>query len=66
MGKTPALGNVSRHGTPCRPALNNVDPNVYGNSNNAGYGMSAGVKVGRQPNGPISRSGMGIGRLSIR
>ena len=52
-----------RQGTPLRPAFNNIDPSVYGNSNGAGYGgMSAGIKVGRQQNGPIGRNGMGGGR----
>lgn len=52
-------GDANRQGTPHRPALNNVDPNVYSNTINPGYGMSAGVKMGRQQNGPIGRpSGM--------
>ena len=55
-------GNIIRQGTPLRPVLNNMDPNIYGNSNNPGYGMSAGVKVGRQQNGPIGRNGIGVGR----
>lgn len=56
-----------RQGTPYRQPLQNVDPNIYGNHDVHGYrGMSAGVKVGRQQqnhqNGPMSRSGMGVGR----
>lgn len=64
MGKAPVGGDANHHGTPYRSALNNIDPNLYGAGNSAGYGMSAGVKVGRQQNGPISRSGMGMGRPS--
>jgi len=51
-----------RHGTPYRPVFGNLDPNVYGHVNNAGYGMSAGIKVGRQPDGPLNRSGYDVGR----
>ncbi len=44
-------GDTLHHGTPHRTTLNNMDPNVYGNSNNQRYGgMSAGVKVGRAQN----------------
>lgn len=62
--KTNVGGDAIRQGTPYRSALNNIDPNVYGNSNAAGYGMSAGVKVGRQATGPISRSGYGAGNAT--
>ncbi|KAH9845015.1 chiasma assembly [Teratosphaeria destructans] len=41
------------------PVLSQIDPNVYGNSTATGYGMSAGVKVGRQQGGPIGRNGLG-------
>ncbi|TKA33678.1 hypothetical protein B0A50_00514 [Salinomyces thailandicus] len=66
MAKPPVGG----HGSPYRSALNDIDPNVYGGSNSAGYGMSAGVKVGRQQGGPLGRSGLagpgGFGRLGLR
>jgi len=55
-------GDSVRRSTGYRPALNDLDPNIYGNFN-AGYGMSAGVKVGRQQDGPINRSGYGVGRV---
>ncbi|KAK4543592.1 hypothetical protein LTR36_005487 [Oleoguttula mirabilis] len=64
MAKAPIGGDAMRQGTPYRPALNGIDPNIYGKSNSAGYGMSAGVKMGRQQQGPISRSGMGVSRAS--
>ena len=57
-------GDTIRQGTPFRPALNNLDPNIYGNSNHTGYGMSAGMKVGRQQNGPIGRNGIVVGGQS--
>ncbi|KAI7184833.1 hypothetical protein KC343_g9078 [Hortaea werneckii] len=53
-----------------RNTLHDLDPNVYGNSNGAGHGFSAGMKVGRQPNGPVNRSGIssaaGFGRPIVR
>ncbi|TKA65283.1 hypothetical protein B0A55_09535 [Friedmanniomyces simplex] len=49
-------GDGIHHGSGYRPPLHNVDPNVYGNG--AGYGMSAGVKMGRQPGGHVGRAGM--------
>ncbi|KAK3707504.1 hypothetical protein LTR37_012146 [Vermiconidia calcicola] len=56
-------GENLRQGTPYRQTLNVLYPNVYGNSNNPGYGgMSAGMKVGRAHNGPISHGGIGAGR----
>ncbi|KAK5115659.1 hypothetical protein LTR85_009830 [Meristemomyces frigidus] len=64
MGKTPVGGDLPRQGTSYRPALNGIDPNVYGKSNSAGYGLSGGMKIGRQQQGPISRTGMGAGRPS--
>ena len=63
MGTNAINGEPLRQGTPFRQPLGAIDPNIYGNSNAAGYGMSAGVKVGRQQNGPISRSGIGIGKF---
>ena len=63
-------GDNIRQGTPFRPPLNSLDPNIYGNSNHAGYGMSAGIKVGRPQNGPIDRNGVdrsnGVGGLNVR
>ncbi|KAI7303269.1 hypothetical protein KC315_g15771 [Hortaea werneckii] len=57
-------------GTAYRNTLHDLDPNVYGNSNGAGHGFSAGMKVGRQPNGPVNRSGIssatGFGRPIVR
>lgn len=54
----------------CRTTLHDLDPNVYGNSNAAGHGFSAGMKVGRHPNGPVNRSGIssaaGFGRPIVR
>ena len=63
-GSNNANGGAPLHqGTPFRSALNNLDPNIYRNNNNVGYGgMSAGVKVGRPSNGPISRNSLGAGR----
>ncbi|KAI6854738.1 hypothetical protein KC343_g7491 [Hortaea werneckii] len=54
-----------------RNTLHDLDPNVYGNSNGgAGHEFSAGMKVGRQPNGPVNRSGIssaaGFGRPILR
>ena len=51
-----------RQPTPNRASLRGLDSNVYGNSDNGGYGMSAGVKVGRQPESMIGRSGLGVNR----
>ena len=55
------------------PALNNIDPNIYGSRHPQGYGgMSAGMKVGRPDNGLINRNGYaggrpnGVGGSSIR
>lgn len=63
--KTASGVDSLRQGTPHRQTFNNLDPNVYGNSNNPGYGgMSAGVKIGRQQNGLVSRNGIGVGRMS--
>lgn len=57
-------------GTAYRNTLHDLDPNVYGSSNGAGHGFSAGMKVGRQPNGPVNRSGIssatGFGRPIVR
>ncbi|RMY53743.1 hypothetical protein D0863_13852 [Hortaea werneckii] len=57
-------------GTAYRNTLHDLDPNVYGNSNGAGHGFSAGMKVGRQPNGPVNRSEIssatGFGRPIVR
>ncbi|RMX99793.1 hypothetical protein D0866_16007 [Hortaea werneckii] len=57
-------------GTAYRNTLHDLDLNVYGNSNGAGHGFSAGMKVGRQPNGPVNRSGIssatGFGRPIVR
>ncbi|KAI7462256.1 hypothetical protein KC351_g16435 [Hortaea werneckii] len=53
-----------------RNTLHDLDPNVYGNSNGAGHGFSAGMKVGRHPNGSVNRSGIssaaGFGRPIVR
>ncbi|KAK0343142.1 hypothetical protein LTR91_026149 [Friedmanniomyces endolithicus] len=47
-----AGGDTNHHGSAYRPLpLQNMDPNLYGNG--AGYGMSAGVKMGRQPSDPV-------------
>lgn len=58
----PTGGESLRQGTPRQP-LQSVNPNIYGGHYDAcGYrGMSAGVKVGRQQNGPMSRSGVAVG-----
>ncbi|GAB1735863.1 hypothetical protein NU219Hw_g5199t2 [Hortaea werneckii] len=57
-------------GTAYRNTLHDLDPNVYGNSNGVGHGFSAGMKVGRQQNGPVNRSGIasatGFGRPIVR
>ena len=45
-------------GTPFRQPLGNVDQNAYAGG---GYTMS-GIKIGRQPSGYMSRSGMNSGR----
>ncbi|KAK0314958.1 hypothetical protein LTR82_012952 [Friedmanniomyces endolithicus] len=43
-----ASGDANHHGPAYRPLpLQSMDPNLYGNG--AGYGMSAGMKMGRQP-----------------
>lgn len=63
MGGSAFGGEGTRQATPYRPALGNLDQNVYGHTNGAGCGsMSAGVKAGRQPDGPINRSGYAVGR----
>ncbi|KAI6903339.1 hypothetical protein D0869_12869 [Hortaea werneckii] len=59
-----------QHSSTYRNTLHDLDPNVYGNSNGAGHGFSAGMKVGRQPNAPVNRSGIssaaGFGRPIVR
>lgn len=62
MGNQDNGGPPFHAGTPFRQPLSNVDPNAYGNVMNSNYGMSAGVKIGRQQAGSISRSGLGMGR----
>lgn len=60
-----AGGDAMRQGTPYRQTFNNLEPNVYGNSNLPRYGgMSAGVKVGRQESGPVNASGYGVGKAT--
>ncbi|KAK0277463.1 hypothetical protein LTR91_006094 [Friedmanniomyces endolithicus] len=48
-----AGGDANHHGSAYRPLpLQNMEPNLYGNG--ASYGMSAGMKMGRQPSDPIA------------
>ncbi|KAK3651539.1 hypothetical protein LTR56_005681 [Elasticomyces elasticus] len=49
---------TTRRETTYRHPLGNMEPNIYGHINPAGYGMSAGAKMGRQPGGSVSRQGM--------
>ncbi|KAI6798893.1 hypothetical protein KC363_g2298 [Hortaea werneckii] len=74
-GANGSIMSQSQHGglqqsAACRTTLHDLDPNVYGNSNAAGHGFSAGMKVGRHPNGPVNRSGIssaaGFGRPIVR
>ena len=56
-------GGTLQQGTPYRAALNSLDPNIYNNGANTNYGgMSAGIKVGRQQSGLVSRNGIGASR----
>lgn len=68
-----AGGDGLAQGTPRRPGLNTLSPNIFANSNGVGYGgLSAGVKVRRQQNGPIGCDGIsggrpaGVGSLNYR
>lgn len=58
-------GEAVRQSTPYRQAFNNLDPNVYGNSNRPGYvGMGSGVKVGRPHATPGGYGAVGSGRMN--
>lgn len=48
-------------GTPFRQPLGRLDQNAYSATGGGDYGLS-GIKVGRQPGGYMSRSGMNSGR----
>lgn len=50
------------HGTPYRQPLGNIDPNSHLGPTGSNYGMSAGMKVGRQPGGQMGRPGMNNSR----
>jgi len=51
-----------QRGTPYRQPLANIDPNNHLGPTGTSYGLSAGMKVGRQPSGQIGRPGMNKGR----
>ncbi len=53
-------GDAIHQGSAYRPLpLQGMDPNLY--SHSAGYGMSAGVKMGRQPSDPsVGRVGAAL------
>lgn len=57
--------NQLQQGPPFRQPLGNIDPNAYNDRSGTGYGMSAGMKVGRQPSGQSGRSGMNNGRPRV-
>lgn len=50
------------HGTPYRQPLGNIDPNSHLGPTGSNYGMSTGIKVGRQPSGQMGRPGMNNSR----
>lgn len=65
-GRNTTIGGEQLYqGTPQRQSLSSLNPHVYNNRINMAYGMSAGVKVGRQQDGPIQRPGVSGSRSGL-